>query len=98
MENIQETPMVDTPVEEYEIPQITPIFRRCDKISMSVLSTFSVLLGEALPKIGDVVTHWETPMVGKAEETGLEILPDNTQALKITKIKNIEPMTTGGLS
>ena len=59
------------------------------------MTQFYVLLGEVIPKVGDMIKHWEGDMIGETTDF-TAILPDNTKAIKITKIKKIEPLTTGG--
>ncbi len=53
---------------------------RASSIELHIVTKFSVLLGEVIGETTDFTA----------------ILPDNTKAIKITKIKKIEPLTTGG--
>lgn len=70
-------------------------FYRCDSVELFVVSRFTVLLGQTIPNVGDVIKHWENDIVGETHDN-MEILPDNTKAIRILKVKKIEPLTTGG--
>ena len=84
----------DTTTEEVKQEE-TIATHRASSIELHIVTKFSVLLGEVIPKVGDLIKHWDNEVIGETTDF-TAILPDNTKAIKITKVKKIEPLTTGG--
>lgn len=74
--------------------EIVPLFRNCLDMQLIIKSTCPIYNGEKMLKVGDLVKYWEGEVVGPTTDI-TALLPDNTKAIRVTKILKIKELTTG---